>query len=436
MAEVPAAAPEEARPRAAVPGFGIAEVQVRGFRSARDVAFAPGPICALVGEASAGKSNLLAAIRSALDPTGAPLGAGDAIVGGDRSISIRLALAGGGEVALEGTPERPTHQRPAETPPVLFLPAVARASTLVADGEPKSAQAARAVDVFREALDRGGSSSAAAALAAVDAVESCCALGVHGLVVLIEEPELYLRPQRQRYLYRVLRRLAGAGNQVIYSTHSPAFLNVARLDEIVLVEQLPDLGTRAAQPAPVTPEEDFRVLTEFDAARSELFLARAVVLVEGQTEKLVLPFVFRALGHDPDREAISIIECGGKSNIPLFARVCGAVGVPYVALYDSDERPGRKPIASEVALNELIRATVDARRRIELHPDFEAAVGLTGHRRKPERAWRRFAALSRDEVPEPLARVVELAATLVREGRTGGPAQQGSTLSAGSTDAT
>jgi hypothetical protein len=43
------------------------------------------------------------------------------------------------------------------------------------------------------------------------------------------------------------------------------------------------------------------------------------VLVEGLTEKLVLPFVFSALGYDVDREAISIVECGGKPNIPLFA---------------------------------------------------------------------------------------------------------------------
>ena len=79
------------------------------------------------------------------------------------------------------------------------------------------------------------------------------------------------------------------------------------------------MGTRALQPEPVTPDDDFRVMTEFDAARSELFLARAVVLVEGLTEKLVLPFVFAALGHDVDRDAISIIECGGKPNLPLFA---------------------------------------------------------------------------------------------------------------------
>jgi predicted ATP-dependent endonuclease of OLD family len=95
---------------------------------------------------------------------------------------------------------------------------------------------------------------------------------------------------------------------------------VSRLDELVFVERLPSTGTRALQPDPVSPDDDFRVLTEFDAARSELFLARAAVLVEGQTEKLVLPFVFSALAYDADREAISIVEWGGKPNIP-FSRV-------------------------------------------------------------------------------------------------------------------
>jgi predicted ATP-dependent endonuclease of OLD family len=207
---------------------------------------------------------------------------------------------------------------------------------------------------------------------------------------LIEEPELYLRPQAQRYLYRLLREFSSGGNQVIYSTHSPSFLNVARLDELVFVERIPDSGTRAAQPRPVTPADDFRVLTEFDAVRGELFLSRAAVLVEGQTEKLVLPFVFAALGYDPDREAISIVECGGKPNIPLFAGICRAVGLPFVVVHDSDARPGRKPVAAE--------------RRIVIEPDFEAVAGLQGHSHKPERAWRRFHRLrSRSRSRAPLS---------------------------------
>lgn len=144
--------------------------------------------------------------------------------------------------------------------------------------------------------------------------------GITGLIVLMEEPELFLPPQPQRYLYRLLRTVAGQGNQILYSTHSPAFLNVVRLDELVFTERRPRVGTLLLQPEPLPADDEFRAFSEFDSSRSELFLAHAAILVEGLTEKLTLPFVFEALGHDPDRERISIIECGGRGTSRCSAR--------------------------------------------------------------------------------------------------------------------
>ena len=155
-------------------------------------------------------------------------------------------------------------------------------------------------------------------------------------------------------------------------------------------------------------------MTEFDAARSELFLAHAVVLVEGLTEKLVLPFVFAALGHDVDREAISIIECGGKPNIPLFARICSAAGIPFVVVHDSDRKMSGKLAPAERALNALIAEIAGEERVIVLDPDFEAVAGLAGRRHKPEHAWREFAERSADGMPGQLARAAELTMSFVR----------------------
>jgi putative ATP-dependent endonuclease of the OLD family len=394
--------------------FGIADVEVRGFRTAREVSFSPGPLCALVGEANVGKSNLLGAIRAVLDPEAAPLTATDRAEDGDGGISIRVRLAGGGEATLEGSPGRHAVSDSAASPPVLFLPADARAADALAAGSRQGAEAPQAVQVFKRALAHGSPTSAARALSIINALESCRSRALGGLVLLIEEPELYLRPQAQRYLYRLLREFSLSGNQAIYSTHSPAFLNVARLDELVFVERLPQTGTRAVQPEPVSADEDFRVMTEFDAARSELFLARAVVLVEGLTEKLVLPFVFSALGHDVDREAISIIECGGKPNIPLFARICRATGIPFVVVHDSDRKTSGRLAPAERALNALIADTAGGEDTIVLDPDFEAVAGLAGHRRKPERAWREFASRPSADMPEPLVRVAERAISLAR----------------------
>lgn len=39
--------------------------------------------------------------------------------------------------------------------------------------------------------------------------------------MLIEEPELYLRPEAQRYLYRLLCRFATDGNQVLLAAPLP-----------------------------------------------------------------------------------------------------------------------------------------------------------------------------------------------------------------------
>lgn len=400
--------------------FGLRQVRVRGFRSARDVAFAPGSLCALVGEANAGKSNLLAALWTLLDP-GAPVpGPEDASVGGDGRIAIEAVLEGGGRVAFEAEPPgRPRASR-AGAPPVLFLPSTLRSGPLLASPAPVEPAGARALRLFREALGeepapgwRRGSATAPA-LSFLSAVESCCTLGVRGLVLLVEEPELYLRPQAQRYLYRLLRALSLGGNQVIYSTHAPAFLNVARLEELALVEHGGELGTRIVQPEPLPAEEEFRVVSEFDAERSELFLAHVALLVEGRTEKLAFPFVFQALGHDADREAISIVECGGKSNLVLFARICRAAGVPFVAVHDRDAPAGKEPIAAERALNRLITEVAGRERTVTLEPDFEAVAGLRARRHKPEHAWRRFASLGRPELPEPLERAARLALALAR----------------------
>jgi hypothetical protein len=401
--------------------FGLERVRVRGFRSALDVSFAPGSLCALVGEANAGKSNLLLAVHALLDPAAAAFAADDAAAEGGGQIEIEGTLCGGrGELTLRTRPPQPPQRGGPPPPGVAFLPGELRAGALL-QSPAGGGQAAAAVERFAGALaeqfvEGAERSATAPAAALVAALEVCCARGVGGLVLLIEEPELYLRPQAQRYLYRLLRRFADGGNQVMYSTHSPSFLNVARLEELALVQRHARSGTSVAQPQPITPDDDFRVLTEFDAERSELFLARAALLVEGQTEKLALPFVFDALGHDLDREGISIVACGGKSNIPLFARVCRATGVPFIAIYDRDAPPGRRPTYATHRLNTMIAQIAGPDRYVVLAPDFEAAAGLAGHHHKPEQAWRRLRTLPPSRIPPPLVDAVQRVLALAREG--------------------
>ena len=405
-----------------MPPFGLTGVHVRGFRSLKDTSFRPGTISAIVGEPSTGKSNLLTAIWSLLDPGASPLSAGDLpedVRFSTGPIRIVGELADGSTISVAGTPPAGSSTEGSSRPPVLFLPTGLRDGPIIAPsgpGSPPHPVAQTMVDaVARVSTDgwshAGGGTASVHGLVA--GLESWMQAGDTGVIFLVEDPELFLPPQAQRYLYRLLRSVASAGNQVLYTTHSPAFLNVVRLNELVFTERRPKVGTLLLQPEPLPADEEFRAFSEFDSSRSELFLARAAVLVEGLTEKLTLPFVFEALGHDPDRERISIVECGGKGNIPLFGRISRAVGLPFVAVHDRDAQEGGDPSEAERQLNALI-AEVAGANRVELAPDFEGVAGIHGDRQKPARAWRRFADLGADAVPDALAEIVERAVALAK----------------------
>jgi len=383
----------------------LTSLRIRGFRSIVDLTLEPGPMMGLVGEAMAGKSNVLAAVHALLEPT-APVNEADATTFIEVPLELDATLAGR-RVTLTGTGAATA--RTGTAPPVLLLPAAARSTTLAA--RPAHPSARRALALLRQALGEqlgGRRSDALPAASLVDGLERCCLAGISGLVLLVEEPELYLRPQAQRYLHRLLRTFAEAGNQVIYSTHSANLLSVGHLEELAFVTRA-GAASEVFRPDPLATDDDLRALTEFDSTRSELFLAEAALLVEGATERLALPFAFAALGYDADREGVAIVECGGKGNIPLFARVCTAARVPFAVLHDRDRGDER--------LNALISGLAGHARAFVLRPDFEAATKTKRGGHKPARAWRRFATLERADLPAALVDAVETTVALARGAR-------------------
>jgi hypothetical protein len=115
---------------AAAAGFGLQEVHISGFRTARELSFSPGPLCALVGEADVGKSNVLTAIWTLLDPHAPAPAEEDVAIGHGRSIRIAATLADGEELELDAAPPQPPRRDGAPVP-ALFLSGAQRAGALV-----------------------------------------------------------------------------------------------------------------------------------------------------------------------------------------------------------------------------------------------------------------------------------------------------------------
>jgi predicted ATP-dependent endonuclease of OLD family len=387
-----------------VPSPPLKRICIQGYRAARELEFEPGSLMALVGEASSGKSTVLTAIWTLLEAAAPPPTIEDISAGSTGRIHLEAELERG-SIFLDATPPDTLNLNRAGAPPVLFLPANLRSRTMVAPAT--GAGAADVAELLRPPLADHHWAAADGGLALVQGMERLLASNLRQFVLLIEEPELYLSPHDPRHLHRILRGLAERGNQILYSTHAPVFLSVDRMEELALVRHTNDHGTSLFQPEPLAEAESFRVLSEFDSDRAELFLARAALLVEGRTEKMTFPFVFDALGVEADKEGILVLECGGKGNILLFARICNHCGIPYVIVHDRDAPEGKRPVESERVMNRQIQEVAGRRRTIVLVPDFEAVSGVAarGRGRKPRKAYRRY--FDSGHVPDPLRIAVE-----------------------------
>lgn len=156
-----------------------------------------------------------------------------------------------------------------------------------------------------------------------------------GALFLIEEPEMYLHPQMQRSLYKTIRKI-GETNQVLYITHSPHFITIPEFNEICLVSKDVN-GTKVRKSnLKATPDLKNKFKKELNAERNELFFAKKVLIVEGETEKLAFPEYAKRMNIDFDSVGSTIVEVGGKRNLITFVELACSFGISVGVVYDID----------------------------------------------------------------------------------------------------
>lgn len=186
------------------------------------------------------------------------------------------------------------------------------------------------------------------------------------LILVIEEPELYQHPQQCRHWARVLRRITTpedgnsiADTQVVFTTHSPHFVDISWFDQVRTIRKVP--GTAGAPPvakshrttllevahelADITgkPVEEFTTQSARARARpvmtslvNEGFFANLVVLVEGGTEVGLLQEVARRKGKEWDAKGVGVIDVGGKTKLSLPLVVFRKMSIPVYTVFDAD----------------------------------------------------------------------------------------------------
>lgn len=181
-------------------------------------------------------------------------------------------------------------------------------------------------------------------------------------IIFFEEPEIYLHPQREKELFYCLSLICKFGGQVYVSTHSSNFISLNQYKSICIVRKQKEIGSKVFQYKGTLFYGDeiknFNMNYWINPDRSELFFAKKVILVEGQTDKIILSYLAKKLGIY--KYDYSILECGSKSLIPQFLRLLNTFKIPYIAVYDKDNHFWRtqEEIENSNAKNKMIQRLV------------------------------------------------------------------------------
>lgn len=205
-----------------------------------------------------------------------------------------------------------------------------------------------------------------------------------GLILAIEEPELYQHPTKQRHFARVLSELSSGhipgvatSTQVIFASHSSLFVSVDRFEQIRIARransQNPDMKTcsvRSAvlesivrkleeihsQPVGAFTSESLRArLHILGPELAEGFFANLVVLVEGVSDRAAIVATARAMGTDFEALGIAVLPVGGKANLDRPALIFAEFGIPSYVVWDCDSSENGADRAEVVKMNRMLQ---------------------------------------------------------------------------------
>ncbi len=176
--------------------------------------------------------------------------------------------------------------------------------------------------------------------------------GDHSVIFAMEEPEIALPPHAQRRLVDFVTKRMG---QVIVTSHSPYVIEKFDHRSIVVLGRSAD-GELSS--APIALPGDFKAKRYRDNRRqfAEAVLARAVLVVEGDTEADLVPAVADVLEADPsvdylhpDLAGVTVFNAQNDVSVPLFAPVFKALGKPVYGIHDTPVRPLAPDVSAKAA---------------------------------------------------------------------------------------
>ncbi len=154
-------------------------------------------------------------------------------------------------------------------------------------------------------------------------------------ILAIEEPEAHLHPVNQRLIYKDV--IQNSNNSVLLTTHSTHITAIAPINSIVHLHNDGTKGTEihATAAMPMDEGEFLDVERYLDVKGGEIYLGKAVLLVEGIAEEYLVPRFAELLGKPLDEKGIIVcnINC---TNFTPYVKLLHSLAIPYAVITDGD----------------------------------------------------------------------------------------------------
>lgn len=157
-------------------------------------------------------------------------------------------------------------------------------------------------------------------------------------IFALEEPENHLSPYFLARIVRQVRSLTEEGSaQALLTSHSPAVLSRVKPIEVRYCRCDPKTRVSSVRKIklPTSASEEGKFVRGAMLAFPELYFARFVLLVEGDSERVVFPRLAEALDLLIDPAFVAIVPLGGR-HVQHFWRLLSQLDIPYATLLDLD----------------------------------------------------------------------------------------------------
>jgi putative ATP-dependent endonuclease of the OLD family len=230
------------------------------------------------------------------------------------------------------------------------------------------------------------------------------------LIICFEEPETYLHPSAANQMRDTIYELSGDESQIIATTHSPFIIDLSRKPRQILnslrptidgVDSIPFNVTEAYLTLEADNKAHVKMLLRIDDHVARVFFTKNIVIVEGDTEEIVIKESLKLLPKECYLRIISdfeIVKARGKASIIGLVKYLVAMGISPIVVHDRDDG-----IDGAVVFNQpIINALAGKGKVIQMHENIEDELGYSAPiKEKPFKAYQKTQEWSGDWVNVP-----------------------------------